>query len=375
MTVQAVYRPLVLALIVAILVYFRQYIIASLLPFFIAFVLAGVIEPAVRLLEKHLRVPRSTAVIGVLSAVLVIGGYATTLIAAKILSEMVDMAGQANVYQRMILDISRDLLDRLQQVDDELIPAPVHQALLDTVEGLARTGRDLISASINHVLGAFAALPSLMIVTIITVLSTFFIAKERSSISGNLLRLAPKRWREPLGGAQERIVVDMGGFLKAQLVLFAITTSVAALGLFWMGTRYWLSLAIVAGILDLIPIVGPGFLLFPWAAISLFLGETAAAIQLVVIFLAMFIARQLLQAKILGDSIGIHPLLMLVSLYAGIVSFGVQGFIIGPVLVIIGRALWNAGLFPPRSEVDEQSKPTGGDDGVPAASTEPEGHT
>lgn len=346
MSFQAIYKRLMFALIIGIIIYFRRYIIASLLPFFIAFILAGLIEPAVRYFHERVRLPRSTAVVTVLVMVLIVGGYASTLITAKVLSELVDMSGQATAYQRTIIDVSTDVVNRLTEAaDEELVPQPVQNALLSAIENLSERGREFTVSSIASVLGAFAALPGLLVVIVITLIATYFISKDRAFISQGLLQLAPERWREPLSTAQERIVVDMAGFLKAQFLLLVITTSVAALGLYLIGSRYWMTLALGTGLLDLIPMVGPGFLFMPWTGVSLLLGDTPLAIQLSLIYAAVFVVRQTLQPKILGDSIGAHPLLMLAALYAGIISFGVQGFIVGPLVMIIVRALMTAGLL------------------------------
>lgn len=360
MSFQAIYKRLVVVIIIGVMIYFRQYIIASLLPFFIAFILAGLMEPAVRYFHEKVRLPRATAVITVLLLVLSVGGYAATLVTAKVLSELVDMSGQANVYQRTIIELSTDAVNRLTEVaDEELVPTAVQDALLGTIQNLSEKGREIAVKSIDAVLGAFAALPGLLVVIVITIISTYFISKDRAFISHGMLALAPERWRERLSNAQEKIVVDMAGFLKAQILLLVITTSIAALGLYLIGIRYWMTLALVTGILDLMPMVGPGFLFMPWAGISLLVGDTSIAIELALVYAGVFIVRQALQPKILGDSIGAHPLLMLAALYAGIITFGVQGFIVGPVLVIIIRALFITGLIPYPKEDETEALPEG----------------
>ena len=66
----------------------------------------------------------------------------------------------------------------------------------------------------------------------------------------------------------------------------------------------------------------------------------ASPFSLSILYLLTFLVRQLFQAKILGDSIGIHPLPMLVVLYAGIQFFGLYGFIVAPIMIIVGKALY-----------------------------------
>lgn len=353
---QIIYRLAIIAAVITLIVVFRGYIIASILPFFIAFILAGLMEPGIRYLHEKIRLPRSAAVIAVFLIVLVAGGYSTTLVVAKILSELVDMSGQAGVYQATMVEIGTDLLNRITEAtDEELLPPQIRNAISNAIETVSEQGEQFARSSIQSLLDTFVALPGLLVVIVITLIATFFIAKDRELISKGLFRMAPARWRGPLSTAQENIVVDMVGFLKAQFVLFLLTTVVAALGLYLIGSRYWMTLALLAGILDLIPVIGPGFLMFPWAGVSLLMGDTRLAVFLILIHAAIFLVRQLLQPKILGDSIGVHPLLMLVTIYAGIVCFGVQGLIVGPAIIIIIRGLLTSGLL--RFPDDEEPVP------------------
>lgn len=355
---QYIYRGILALVVVALVIRFRSYIVASMLPFFIAFILAGFMEPGIRYLHERARMPRSAAVITVFVLVMAAGGYITTLVTAKILSELVDMSVQASTYQTTIVEIGTDVLNRITEVaDEELLPPQIRNAITNAIENFSEQGEQFAKTSIQSILDTFVALPGILIVIVITVIATYFIAKDRELISRGLFKLAPSRWRGPLTAAQDHIVIDMVRFLKAQFVLFLITTAVAAVGLYLLGIRYWMTLALVAGILDLIPVVGPGFLMMPWALANLLLGDAPLAIYLLLIYAAIFLVRQLLQPKILGDSIGIHPLLMLATIYAGIVCFGVQGLIIGPAIVIVIRALLTSGLlrFPPDEEgVPEQ---------------------
>lgn len=358
---QYVYRALLALAAIALVIRFRSYIFTSIVPFFIAFILAGFMEPGIRYLHERLRMPRSAAVLTVFVLVMAIGGYVTTLVTAKILSELVDMSVQAGTYQTTIVEFGTDLLNRLTEVaDEELLPPQIRNAITNAIETFSEQGEQFAKSSIQSILDTFVALPGLLVVIVITVIATYFIAKDRELISKSLFRLAPSRWRGPLTAAQDHIVLDMVRFLKAQFVLFLITTVVAAVGLYLLGIRYWMTLALAAGILDLIPVVGPGFLFFPWAIASLLLDDAALAFYLLLIYLAIFLVRQLLQPKILGDSIGVHPLLMLATIYAGIVCFGVHGLLIGPAIVIIIRALLTSGLvsIPPDEESAPELQPT-----------------
>ena len=134
--------------------------------------------------------------------------------------------------------------------------------------------------------------------------------------------------------------------------MLIISTVMAGVGLFLIGTRYWLLIAILIGILDNIPVVGPGIMFTPWVAVNVIMGSTDRAVYLTILYLVIFAVRQLSEPKIMGDSVGIHPLLMLMAIYGGIVFFGVWGIFVGPLIAILIRAATLSGLFkfPPFQE-------------------------
>ena len=229
---QYVYRGLIALAAIAFIIRFRSNIFTSILPFFIAFILAGLIEQGIHSLHAHLRMPRSAAVVAVFVLVMAAGGYITTLVTAKILSELVDMSVQASNYQATIVQIGTDILNRITEVaDEELLPPQIRNAITNAIETFSELGEQFAKSAIQSILDTFVALPGVLVVIVITGIATYFIAKDREIISKNLFRLAPSRWRGPLTAAQDHIILDLVRFLKAQFVLFLITTAVAAVGL------------------------------------------------------------------------------------------------------------------------------------------------
>src|SRR5690606_2551252 len=167
---------------------------------------------------------------------------------------------------------------------------------------------------------------------------------------------------QTVADARDKILLDLGRFFKAYGVLFLISAAQAAIGLSLINARYWLVLSVIMALLDSIPIVGPGFVLVPWAVYFLYVGLLKEAVILLALFVIMFVVRQVLQPKLLGDSVGVHPLMMLLALWAGLVTVGVWGFIVGPVVVIVAQAAYDAGLF--RFGADEGGEGGGGGGGT-----------
>jgi len=344
------YRKVGLFVILALAVVYRRPVLEAVLPFLVAFVLAYLIEPMVMALHKRLRLPRPVAAGVTLVLLVVVVGGSLVWVMMNVYNELLDLATLLPAHQRTAMRVANDLLQSVEELF-ESVPDEVTAYLRQTLDRLSQRFMEIVANLTNRLLGTVAALPSAAAIWIIIMLATYFFSTDRENVNNVLLRMAPAQWRPRIADARDKVLVDLGGFLRAQLIMLFISTAIAAAGLVIIGTRYWMVLSLILGLLDVIPVLGPGLILFPWAAISVFLGNLPQAVWLVGIFVAQFATHNLLQAKVLGDSVGMHPLLMLVALWVGIVAFGVYGILVGPILAIIARALAKAGIIPlPGSE-------------------------
>lgn len=326
-------------------IFARHAVVAALLPFVLALALAAVIEPIANFIQAKARIPRAFAAFISLLAVMLAGGYVFLLVSTKVLSELVQMGALLQRYQQVPVDLAANLIAELNRINEAFdqrgLPTAVQANILQAVDDITRTGIGLMTQGINLTLGAVSRVPSLIVVLVIAFIATYFIVKDKESLVEGALSVVPDSVRERAREMQSKIIVDLVGFFKAQLILLGLTTVLIGTGLVLIGVNYWVTLALVAGVLDIIPVLGPGFLLVPWAVGAWTIGDTALAIKLLILFMISFLIRQIFQAKILGDFIGVHPLPMLMALYAGLHFFGIAAFIVAPVLVIVGKAVIN----------------------------------
>ena len=144
------------------------------------------------------------------------------------------------------------------------------------------------------------------------------------------------------------------GYLRAQIVLMLITMAQTLLGLYILGVDYVLLITLFVGILDILPILGPGLIFVPWIIVLLFSSRVKLALALLILYAIISVVRQVIQPKILGVSIGIHPLEALISLYVGYKVFGILGVIIGPILLVVLKGLWQSNLTEIKGIHDEK---------------------
>ena len=110
-----------------------------------------------------------------------------------------------------------------------------------------------------------------------------------------------------------------------------------------MNNSYVVIIAVAIAIFDILPVAGSGGILIPWAVISLVLGNFSQAIGLIVIYIIISIIRQYIEPKIVGSSLGVHPIVTLAGLYFGLKLFGFLGMFIVPITIMAIKAFNDAG--------------------------------
>lgn len=109
--------------------------------------------------------------------------------------------------------------------------------------------------------------------------------------------------------------------------------------------EYAITIALIIGIVDVLPYLGTGLVFVPWIIYAAISGETHFAIGLSVLYIVVLVQRQVMEPKLLSSNIGLDPLATLIALFVGFKLIGFLGLIVGPVLLVIGRTLHHAGVF------------------------------
>ena len=120
----------------------------------------------------------------------------------------------------------------------------------------------------------------------------------------------------------------IGGYFLAQFKIMFVVAVVLVIGMLFLRVPYGIFLGIAIAILDFLPIFGTGTVLFPWAVVKLFAGEYAYATGLILLYILTQVVRQIIQPKIVGESMGLPPLMTLFLLYLGFKLRGLTGMIL-----------------------------------------------
>ena len=124
-------------------------------------------------------------------------------------------------------------------------------------------------------------------------------------------------------------------YLRAQMIIISLIACLCTTGLFLIHNEYALLIGIGIAIFDAFPVLGSGSILVPWAIWKAFTGNITEAAILLTLYLCCQLVRQTLEPKLIGDRIGIKPIFTIMAMYAGAKLFGLEGFFLGPIALVI----------------------------------------
>lgn len=323
-------------------------IIGLFLPFIAAYIVSTAVNPLVGKLEKHLKMPRKvSAIIVILLTVGILGGVLFA-VGWKITDEIQSLYRQIPQITEAIKEKWKPVSESFMKMYDNL-PVGVRDAGLSWGNDIAKYMAEILknnSGTMLQGIGNFAkALPKLFVWVIVFILSLFFMVSDSKTMRRVVGRCFTKRFRVKFRKIKKEIKRYLGGYIKAQLIIMSITAIIILIGLSILGVQYALLIAIGIALLDALPFFGSGAALWPWSIISFINGDIKSGIGLIIIYLAVVFTRQMIEPKIVSESIGIYPVFTLMSMYLGFKIFSLGGMILGPIVLILGVSLYKAGVL------------------------------
>jgi sporulation integral membrane protein YtvI len=208
----------------------------------------------------------------------------------------------------------------------------VRSALGDAASGMLSR----ITAAIPGWVGAvLSSIPGVMLFATVYVVSAFTLCTRYEQTVAGLNRYLPSGARRLIAALKKQLTKLGFSYLRAALVLLAVTFFELYLGFRLLGLPYAVLLAAVIALIDLLPVLGIGTVLLPWALFCLLTQRFRLGVGLLIVFLVISLVRQLLEPRIVGKSIGLSPLLTLTSMYAGWYLFGMAGLLLFPAVATL----------------------------------------
>lgn len=333
---------------IAVLAVVGWKLVIFFMPFVIAWIIAMIANPLIRLLERKAKIIRRHSsmvlVIGVLAGIIAVLYLGISWIIQECIYFIHD-------WPAMMVNIQEEfaqIMLRIEPLFDRL-PDTVQVKINDTLADLGGLLSQLISQvsipTIEVAGDVVSRIPTILINLIITILSSYFFLADRERISAAFRRWMPKEIIRYLDIMREKINNLISGYFMAQFRIMFVVFLILTVGLGILGVSYYGLVAFWVSFLDMLPLFGTGTVLLPWAVIKLLAGEYYVAAGMVILYLVTQGVRQIIQPKIVGDSLGLDPLATLFFMYLGLKFRGIAGMIIAVPVGLVVIELYRLGVF------------------------------
>lgn len=324
-------------------------LLGLILPFLLAALFAWIAEPLVKFLNRKLRVPRKLS--SVISILIVISMIILLfwLIGKRLIIEISSLAE----YIPYLMD---HLPETIQTAEEKLhllnryvsnfgFDIELEHLIAKILENLSG-----ILTSFTTMAGSFAyqivkRLPSLLIGILVCLVSTYFMSSDKEKILGFLNRQVTEKWQLRAKEIKGYLSSAFFKYIKAQLILMSITFGELLIAFAIIGVKSPFLFAIILAIVDMLPVLGTGTVLIPWALGSLLVNDYRLALGLIITYIVCLVMRQILEPKVVSGQIGIHPLLTLIALYIGLKMMGIFGMLVGVIVLILVINLHHSGTI------------------------------
>lgn len=317
-----------------------------LMPFVLAAATAALLQRPLQWLAARTRVPR-----GFLSGLLAMALVAAVVAAAGgigwwLWRSAVTLMGN-ETWVNAIADRLTAAWDILRGWGERFLCrfSPATQAALRAVVANLPSADGLFGEWLQNAAGGAArfavqSLPSLVVSFLMWALATVFLAGDLPRMLAFLRRHIPPRFRRTASEVRALCGGTAMKMAKAYLLLMAVTFSELCVGLWLLRVEGALWLAGVIALVDVLPVLGVGTVLLPWAAVTALTGDLRFSVWLVVLYLVIALVRNFLEPRLISRRIGLPPAVTLLSLYVGLRAAGAVGLLIAPMAVTLAAEIW-----------------------------------
>ncbi len=322
-----------------------RYVFGAVAPFIIAIVAASLAEPLVRLLTGKLRFPRplASAISVVLLLIIVIA--ASIFLSTTIWAEGKALLSSLPKYIIGLFTSVKDMVNNssgvFSYIPDDLLNEAVEYATNYDYSSLL-TG-SLGSLLVGYAGSVVSYIPNIIVFFIVTVVSSIFMSSAFPIIKKFVLAQFSPANQELLIYIKHNLFSTLWKYIRSYSLLMLITFTELLIFFLIFGFKPALSLAFFISLIDILPVLGVGTVLIPWAAFSLLSGDPWRALIIISMYIVVTIVRQILEPKIIGDHVGMLPIVTLFCIWVGLKLFGFGGMFLVPVTVVILKNLQKDG--------------------------------
>lgn len=360
------------AILLGLFYFFMRYAFGIFLPFFVAVIIAVILQKPINYITGKTPLKK-----GLVSAILVLllVAVVTTLVIfvgsqimavaknfATFLTQKIDsLPSFINTIQQWIYEKLKFLPDSAERVVHNAIDTLVgnlssfaaSSEVSSAASSASAIGMDfsLLSGPINGIWSFAKGIPSILISVVVSIIASCFICSDYDLLKAFIIHQFKGEKRHALSRAKTIFKSSVLKLLKAYAIIIFITFVEMAVGLKIMEmmkifeSEYVIFISLITAVVDIMPVLGTGTILIPWALYSFITGDTPLGIGLLVIYAFITVARQFIEPKLVAGQLGLPPFITIIGMYVGLKLFSVIGMLIVPLMIIMLKLLNDDGVI------------------------------
>lgn len=371
-----------------------KYALGIVWPFVVAFFLAMLLQRPVNFLSTKTPLKRGISSVIMVLFVLVIVGSILGLIIGRIVMELKGFFD----YLLIKMEDAPAFVDQIQAwLSDtfSFLPKSLHESIMTATESFlnrlmgieAKASADaiqaessgidfsLLSSPLGAVWGTAKQIPMIAVGVLVCVVSCCFMTTDYRTLRDMILSQLSQKRQSAVIRTKQVTFSTLGKMGKAYSIILFVTFMEMLLGLSFLklihvyDSGYIFAIAFITAVVDIIPVLGTGTILIPWALWSLFTGDVGLGIGLLVVYAIISVIRQVIEPKLVASQLGLPPFVTIMAMYIGSQLFGFVGLFLLPITVMLLKVLNDEGVIhifkkkaPVVEEVNVSAKETAPDE-------------
>lgn len=316
-----------------------KYLVPIFIPFLFGGLIGVIILPAVDWLYHKLHLNRSfSAACLMLAACLLFVGF-LWLLFGRLFVQMEDLVCSYLCYEEELQKNFMGLCDSVEELTGIDAVKIETQAVENFHIFIETVTTEKMSNLMGNSLTILKKTVSCFTIIIVTFISVLLFVKDFGKMKE---KCRNNKCCQVIYDIVKKVLTAAGTYLRAQLIIMSLISALCVTTLYFLKNPYALLVGILIGFFDILPFIGTGTILMPWAVIELTMGHYKEAAVLLLLFAACSFVRELLEPKLIGKRLGVYPIAVLMAIYVGIRLFGIGGIVLGPVSVLVIYEWMNA---------------------------------
>ena len=314
---------------------YKKQLSTLLQPFFIALIIAYLVNPLVNKLE--------TKKVSRMVGILIIYISFTLLTVAIVIFLVPEVANNTEELMKTVPDITKKYQNMfngmMSFIQSSNWPPEIKNAIFKEVQNGTVIAQEFAMNALKRSLSMIIEMVSMLLDFILAMIIAYYFIKDTGFFKKATLSLTPRRWRNGIIGTGREINLILTNFIRGQLITAIIVGVMEMIGLSLTGVKYPLVLGLVGGIANVIPYFGPFIGAIPAVAVALIQSPMTALWTIVVFTIVQQIDNAFISPKIIEGRLGLHPVTTILAVLVGGEFFGIIGMLVSVPLVAIGKAI------------------------------------